>query len=196
VHKDSSKPAKPGVAKQAAVLPAQITMPPAEITTLQPAPDVAGKAEPVPTNVAAPASPDAAPAAAKVRTLQEQVAAATALAEQVTAASATPRPEAESSATEAKAGEPDSTASATASKPDNRVALLVTRAEITSISDLAGKDIAIEDQQSASSTSIRAAIASAGAAEIKLNEGRAKAIDRLVGGEVQAAVLTLVKVAA
>lgn len=192
VHKDSSKPAKPRVAKQAAVLPAQVTMPPAEITTLRPAPDVAGKAEPAPTDVAALASPDAAPAAAKVRTLQKQVAAATALAEQVTAASATPRPEAESSVTEAKAGEPDSTAPTTASKPDNRVALLMTRAEITSISDLAGKDIAIEDQQSASSASIRVAIASAGAAEVKLNEGPVKAIDRLVGGEVQAAVLTLV----
>jgi hypothetical protein len=174
------------------VAPAQVAIPPAEITTLQPAPDVAGKAEPAPANVAALRSPDAAPAAATVRTLQEQVAAATALAEQVTAASATPRAEAESSVSEAKAGDPDSTASTTASKPDDRVALLMTRAEITSISDLTGKDIAIEDQQSASSASIRAAIASAGAAEVKLNEGPVKAIDRLVGGEAQAAVLTLV----
>jgi TRAP-type uncharacterized transport system substrate-binding protein len=64
--------------------------------------------------------------------------------------------------------------------------------EIESVSDLTGRDVAIDAQQSASSASIRAAIASAGAAEVQLNEKDMKAIDRLVGGEVPAAVLTLV----
>ena len=60
------------------------------------------------------------------------------------------------------------------------------------MSDLAGKDVAIEGQQSVSSSSIQAAFASAGAAEVRLDEGPMKAVDRLVSGEVQAAVLTLV----
>src|SRR6266850_3168023 len=75
---------------------------------------------------------------------------------------------------------------------DDRVVLLMARPDIKSISDLAGKDIAIDDRHSASSDKVRTAIAAAGAAEVQLSEGQAKAIDRLVGGEVPAAVLTLV----
>ncbi len=66
------------------------------------------------------------------------------------------------------------------------------RPEIKSVSDLTGREVAIEDQQSASGASIRTAIAAAGAAEVQLNEGHTKAIDRLIGGEVPAAVLALV----
>jgi hypothetical protein len=38
---------------------------------------------------------------------------------------------------------------------------------------------------------VRSAIAAAGASEIQLSEGHAKPIDRLISGEVPAAVLTL-----
>jgi hypothetical protein len=58
--------------------------------------------------------------------------------------------------------------------------------------DLAGKGVAIEYQQSEAGTSIRIAIAAAGAVEVQLNQGHTKAIDRLIAGEVPAAILTLV----
>ena len=60
------------------------------------------------------------------------------------------------------------------------------------MSDLTGKEVAIEYQPSASGTSIRTAIAAAGAVEVQLNEGHTKAIDRLIAGEVPAAILPLV----
>jgi hypothetical protein len=187
-HREGSRPAKPRPAKQAAPLP------PAEVATLQPAADAAVKSEPAPASVAALPSADGAAAAPQARTIQEQVAAATALAVQVTAASAPQQEAAEASifAGTAGAGDAGSTASIATDNRDSRVALLMTRPEITAVSDLSGKDVAIEDQQSASSASIRAAIASAGAAEVQLNEKNVKAVDRLVGGEVPAAVVALV----
>jgi hypothetical protein len=128
-----------------------------------------------------------AAAAPKSRTVQEQVAAATALAEKVTAASAPHQEAASIFAGPTGDSEPEAADSA-----DKRVALVMALPEIKSVSDLAGRDVAIEDQQSASSASIRAAIASAGAAEIQLNEKNIKAVDRLVGGEVPAAIVALV----
>ena len=74
---------------------------------------------------------------------------------------------------------------------DNRVAVLIARPEIASVSDLTGKDVAIEDQQSALGASISAAIMAAGAADVRLNAENMKARDRLIRGEVPAAVLTL-----
>ena len=188
VPRERSKPAAPRVARPA------LPLPPA--ATAKPAGDAAVKPEPAPTSVAALPSPDSAAAASKTRTVQEQVAAATALAEQATIESATAAPRQEPANADVSVtgtvdpGNPEPAASAAAD--NNRVALLMTRTEIKSVSDLAGKDVAIEGQQSASSSSIQAAIASAGAAEVRLAEGSMKAIDRLVGGEVQAAVLTLV----
>jgi len=188
VHREGSRPAKPRLAKQAAPLP------PAEVATLQPAGEAAVKSDPAPSSVAALPSVDGAAAAPKARTIQEQVAAATALAVQVTATSAPQQEAAEASifAGPAGAADTESTASAATDNRDNRVALVMTRPEINAVSDLAGKDVAIEDQQSASGASIRAAIASAGAAEVQLNEKSMKAVDRLVGGEVPAAVVALV----
>jgi hypothetical protein len=174
--RENAKPAVRRVAKQA------VPLSPAKIA--KPAGDAAVSSAPAPTSVAALPSPESA-ATPKVPTLQEQVAAATALAEQVTAASAPAAPHRE-------AVDAEAFARAFAAEGDNLVAVVLTRPEIKAVSDLSGKDVAIEDQQSASSTSIRAAIASAGAAEVKLNGSATRAIDRLVGGEVQAAVLTLV----
>ena len=66
------------------------------------------------------------------------------------------------------------------------------RPEIKSVSDLANKNVAIDDRQSASNSSVRTAIAAAGAADVQLSGGQTKAIDRVIGGEVPAAVLALV----
>ena len=134
--------------------------------------------------------PDSRPAGvaaanSDARTVLEQVAAATALAEHVTAAAAVAAPE-------QKANAAEKTASAPPNDADLLVALLMARPEIKSVSDLASKNIAIDDRQSASSDSVRTAIAAAGAGEVQLSEGQTKAISRLISGEVPAAILTLV----
>jgi TRAP-type uncharacterized transport system substrate-binding protein len=135
--------------------------------------------------------PDSRPAGgaaanSNARTILEQVAAATALAEHVTVAAALPAPEQKANNAAEK------TAAAPPNDTDPLVALLMARPEIKSVSDLASKNIAIDDRQSASSDSVRTAIAAAGAGEIQLSEGKTKAISRLISGEVPAAVLTLV----
>jgi len=71
------------------------------------------------------------------------------------------------------------------------VAILMARPEIKSVSDLTGRSIAIDDRQSAASSSVRIAMAAAGATEIQLTTSQTKAIDRIIGGEVPASVLTL-----
>jgi len=45
---------------------------------------------------------------------------------------------------------------------------------------------------SASNGNVRTAIVAAGAAEVQLSEGQSKALERVIGGDVPAAVLTLV----
>ena len=150
--------------------------------------ETAGKAAAAPDT--APAKiPDSRPAGgatanSSTRTILEQVAAATALAEHVTAAAvAAPEQKANNTAEKTAPASPNN---------DDRVALLMARPEITSVADLTSKNIAIDDRQSASSESVRTAIAAAGASEVQLSEGQTKAISRLIGGEVPAAVLTLV----
>ena len=68
-------------------------------------------------------------------------------------------------------------------------ALLLAVPEITSLSELAGKNIAIDEAASASNDEARRKLEAT--VNAKLAEGRAKALDRLVNGEVSAAVLTL-----
>jgi ABC-type phosphate/phosphonate transport system substrate-binding protein len=194
MHRESSKPAANArIARQA------VPMPPAKIAGPQPAGSAAAASEAAGANVAAspPSGGEAAISAA--RTVQEQVAAATALAEHATIASAAPVPQPEANNAEtsgsteaAQPSDTGQTASAPTSNTDNLVAVLMARPEIKSVSDLTGKDVAIEDRQSASSASIRTAIAAAGAVEVRLNEGHTKTIDRLIAGEVPAAILTLV----
>ncbi len=192
VHRESLKPGvHVGVAKQA------VPLPPAKIAGVQSAGDGAVASEPARANVAAsPAAAAGATATSNARTVQEQVAAATALAEHVTAASAAAVPQQQANNAEAsgrsEAVQKEPTAAAPTNNTDNRVALLMARPEIKSVSDLTGRDVAIEDQQLASGASIRTAIEAAGAAEVQLNEGHTKAIDRLIDGEVPAAVLALV----
>ena len=114
------------------------------------------------------------------RTIREQVAAATALAERVTVSTAVSAPE------------PSGADVSSPNKIDNLVALVMARAEIKSISELTNKTVAIDGKQIGSNNNVRAAIEAAGAAEVQLSDSQTKAVDRLISGEVPAAVLTLV----
>jgi hypothetical protein len=69
------------------------------------------------------------------------------------------------------------------------VALLLAVPEVTSLSELTGKNIAIDDAVSASNDEARRKLEAT--VNAKLSEGSAKALDRLVNREVSAAVLTL-----
>jgi hypothetical protein len=185
------------VAKQAVPIPREV--PRKAVATVLPADNPAATSDTTPAKIADVPAAVSTPANAGTRTIQEQVEAATTLAERVTAATSVAATEQESENAEPtdraeaiQSNDAEKTASASPSNTDNLVALLIARPEIKSVSDLANKDIAIEDRQSASSTSVRAAIAAAGAAEAQLSESPTKAIDRLVNGDVPAAVLALV----
>jgi hypothetical protein len=86
----------------------------------------------------------------------------------------------------------DGDRTASTSATDALVALLVSRPEIKSMSDLTGKNVAIDNSRSGSETNVRTALVAAGASAIELSAGDSKAIDRLVSGEVPAAVVALV----
>lgn len=109
---------------------------------------------------------------AEARTPQEQVAAASAVAERMSV--------------------PTLDASL-----DALVAVLVASPDVKSVSDLAGKTIAIDDRYSEQSISrVRIAMAAAGALEVQLSKGQTTAINRLVSKEVPAAVVGLVSASA
>ena len=178
-HRETAKPVVQVRSERPAMPP-----PAAKTAELQPAGDAAVAFKPAPA----------------VKGVQDQIAAAKALAERLTSATAVPPPEQEASDL-VTFGRPGATQASGDSKPaksptpmntDNLVAVLIARPEVRSVSDLAGTDIAIDDRQSTSNASVRAAIVAAGAAGIELNEGHTKALDRVIGGEVPAAVLTLV----
>jgi hypothetical protein len=169
---ERSKPAAHArIAKHAVPIPRE--MPRAKVAALQPPDNAAANSDAPPDNAGAAAS-------SSTRTIQEQVAAATALAEHVTAVTAVPAPE------------PSNAGISSPNKIDNLVALLMARPDIRSISALTGKDIAIDHRQSASNDIVRTAIAAAGASEVLLSDGQTRAVDRLITGEVPAAVVTLV----
>ena len=132
------------------------------------------------------------------RMIEAQVAAALALVERITVATA-PAPDIKaknrdnSSRSETLArGDTEKPESASANDTDLLVALLMARPNIKSVPDLTGKVIAIDERYSASNGIVRTAIVAAGAPEVQLSEGQATAINRLVNGEVPAAVLGLV----
>ena len=79
--------------------------------------------------------------------------------------------------------------SASLDDPDNLVALVLAGPEINSLSDLNNRNIAIAEKQSASSGRISAALMAAGAAEVQFSEVKFSALDRLLSGEVPAAVV-------
>jgi hypothetical protein len=138
-------------------------------------------------------------AGSNTRTIEAQVAAATVLAERLTVAAAAPPPDMMGNnrdrlgRTETLAyGSAEKTASALTNDTDLLVAVLMARPDITSVSDLTGKRIAIDNRYSASSGNVRTAIVASGAPEIQLSEDQTAAINRLVNGDVPAAVLALV----
>jgi hypothetical protein len=129
--------------------------------------------------------------------VEAQVAAATVLAERLTVAAAAPPPDMKGNNRDSRGetlarGNVEKTLSASANDTDLLVAVLMARPNITSVSDLTGKMIAIDNRYSASNGSVRTAIVAAGAPEIQLSEGQTTAINQLVNGEVPAAVLALV----
>ena len=173
----------PRVAKQAVPIPREV--PRTAIAAVPPADHPAATSDTTPVKIADFPAAVGMPANAGTRTIQEQVAAATTLAERVTAATSAPATE-QKSETDDRSGHAESPQSDEAEKTtlappnntDDFVALLMARPEIKSVSDLANKDIAIEDRQSAFSASVRAAIA----AEARLKRSSAKVRTRRLTG--------------
>jgi hypothetical protein len=125
------------------------------------------------------------------------VAAATSVAERVTIATARAALKAKNDdgsnrSETAEDGNGGKAASVSANNTDALVAVLMVRLDVRSVSELTGRTIAIDDRYSAYNRSVRTAIVAAGAPEVQLSEGQTTAINRLVSGEVPAAVMTLV----
>ncbi len=78
---------------------------------------------------------------------------------------------------------------ASADDAGRMVALLLAAPEVTSLSELAGKNVAIDEAAAASNGEAQRKVEAT--VNAKLAGGRAKALDRLVNGEVPAAILTL-----
>ena len=141
--------------------------------------------------------PYATSGAANTRTIQEQVAAATVVAERMTIATAFAALKANNGdrsnhSETAEDGDSAKAASRPANNTDVPVAVLVVRLNVRSLSELSGETIAIDDRYSTYNSSVRTAIVAAGAAEVQLSESQTTAINRMVSGEVPAAVLALV----
>jgi TRAP-type uncharacterized transport system substrate-binding protein len=83
------------------------------------------------------------------------------------------------------------TALASPNVDDQMVAILLVRPEIKSVSDLANKTVAIDAKRSESVPTVRTAIVAAGAADVQMSAGEALALNRVMDGEVPAAVVTL-----
>jgi len=166
---------------------------------LQPAYGAAADSYATRANIADKRPAGGAVANSNARTIQEQVAAATAVAERMTVTTLVPAPEPEANIKDRSnqletvlRGDDEKTATAQLNKTDHLVAILMARPEIKSVSDLTGKIIAINNWQSASIGNVRTAIAAAGAAEVQLSNSQTKAVDRVISGEAPAAVLVLV----
>jgi hypothetical protein len=196
----ASKPANSaGIAARAEPPAHRIPLPPGSSKTRQlpagssaaaaPNTMLANIAQPHPTVVAN----------SNTRTIEAQVAAATALAERMTVATAAPVPDMKANNSDGSSrpdtlvrGNAEKTASASINNADLLVAVLMARPEIKLVSDLTGRNIAIDERYSASNGNVRVAIVAAGAPEVQLSEGQTTALNRLINGEVPAAVLALV----
>ncbi|HWX58867.1 hypothetical protein [Bradyrhizobium sp.] len=120
------------------------------------------------------------------RSIRAQVIAAAAVAERSTPAAILLPDATSASSVDSKADE------STGPNAEMPVALVISHSEIKSVSELTGRNIAIDDRQSASELRVTAALVAAGATEIQLRDGATLAIDRLLRGEVPAAVVALV----
>lgn len=146
----------------------------------------------------------AVPTSSIDKTIEAQILAATALADQFTAAS-TPAADEKKEVAEKSdqtgsivarddtgdKGDTKETSAVSPPRPPDLVVLILARADIKSIADLANKDIAIEGKQDQFRDQIRTGIVAAGAPMVELRDGNGSAIDRLVSGEQPAAILTL-----
>jgi hypothetical protein len=168
-----------------------------KLANLQPAGNAAAGSDTKRAKIVDSHPTDNAAANSNARTIQEQVMAAKGLAERLTAAAMVQASEPKANNTGSSDHSTarinaEKTAAVSPNNTDHLVAILMARPEIKSVSDLAGKSIAIDNRQSASNGNVRTAIAAAGAAEVQLSEGQTTAINRVASGEVPAAVLTLV----
>jgi hypothetical protein len=153
------------------------------------APPTASDPPPVPSSGTenAPLTTETVPPA-RERTPQELVMAALAVAEQITNAE-TPTASNDDRTEQTKTGD----ANASAPKDGGAlVALLISRPDVKSASALKGLNVAIDTAQSAVVQDIRFALAAAGATEVELSVSDVSPLDRLAGGDVQAAVVKLV----
>jgi hypothetical protein len=174
---ESSPAANDRTAKQA--VPTSAEMPKAKTTNSQPADKAVAASDSAVAMIADPALTGETATHSTTRTTLGQVTAAVAVAEQITAAMAAPLEPNE------KTGNAD--------RSDLRTAVLMVRPQIKSVSELAGREVAVDGNLSAAASNrVRTAIAAAGAGEVQLAESRGKAVDRVISGEVPAAVLTLV----
>jgi hypothetical protein len=182
-----SKPATRERSTKQIVAPA--VKPAAEVAHLEPS---ASAPAPAAHPEAAHIPPTTADAPRK-RTVQEQVAAALSVAQAMAAASS-PEPESTGTSGEARASAADD--NKPASEPpkdiDLLVALLICRPEIKSVPALNDANIAVDDSQSASASNIRVALVAAGVSNAQLSFGETNAIDRLIAGDVPAALVSLV----
>ena len=130
------------------------------------------------------------PELARERTPKENIMAALAVAELITSAEETPR-STDNDVTEGTKDAPASGANGAL------VVLLISRSDVKSASALNGLSIAIDAAQSGvEEENIRSSLVAAGAVETQLSVSDANPLDRLVRGEVPAAVLHLVSPAA
>jgi hypothetical protein len=177
---------------------------PANVAGTLPKVDAATGTDPKTTRQMPPAKPEELPAAAKVTADSKIMPASTAdaharagsdvktIPQQAAAAEPVSTVAALSIADAKKIADADTAASTPSSTTGVLVAILIARPEIKSVSDLSGKSIAIDAGHSASNGNVKTAIVAAGAADVQLSEGQAKAVDRLIGGEVPAALVALV----
>ena len=193
----TAKPTMPAAKAAAAASRAPPQPPISPLARPEPAHSAAADVNASPANVAEPHS-TAGPANSDGGMIEAKLAAARALAERMTAATATPAPDTKAGSNDSSnlpsqtPARGDTERTASADDADRLVAVLMVRPEIKSVSDLAGKTIAIDDRYAASNGSVRTAIVAAGAPAAQLSEGPTTAINRLVDGEVPAAVLALV----
>jgi len=190
--------AKPADVQPAAKTAADSDSAQAKIVESNPASEAAAGSDATPEKIADSSSAGDA-AGSNTSAIQEQVTAATAVARQMTVATVVPEAEPRANDTNrsdraetAMLGDAEKTGSTPPNDTDLLVAVLMARPEITSVSDLTNKDIAIDGGEAVSNGSVRTAIAAAGATEVQLSEAQTRAIDRLISGDVPAAVLALV----
>lgn len=130
------------------------------------------------------------------RTPKENIIAALAVAEIITGAETAKSTD--NDGTEGAGAAPANSANAAYPKNSGSalVVLLISRSDVKSASALNGLSIAIDVAQSGVEEDLRSSLVAAGAVETQLSVSDASPLDRLVSGEVPAAVLNLVSPAA